>query len=721
MNKKQVLTIGLTALLVFGGISAYTYQAAFTAALDYTRNGDADRDGMPTRFEQKHGLDPLRDDRFEDLDADGKFNVDEYHEGLSPSNPDSDGDRLADGIDRAPTDARGLAMSTQFDPGLLWARIPLDLTRLECQSRAATRIPLVHTFELGGWKDRGCIESPDAVGAHATSLHPVADTPWRYLDVDPEGPQIGPITEPRVYKDEDGLVHYEIKYTAIRERFFANVANTELTELRDSDGQPYQYKTFNIVVPANPAQFVTVELQGYAGHDLPIGFDVRFYSSNDYQPNIYESRSVVMAYRSDGGAFQADIPLPSTLAPGSHVLFLMPFLIDPNLERVMAPTDFAIYNVNQRVLEGVIFNATVSHSPLLDGVPPGAEGVEAATPEDLAKYVAAAELDLANLSKVATLVESFAVIGVIPDAKVGLSTSLGGFESKRLAGAKGIVVTHEQGGKYHVATRSASLLNNEQGLRLVTRTTTESFTKLPPRYAEYAGKGLVESSAHAVAVAAEIGASAQAVVHRAEADTAHAGIEKLRAGFGGTRTALDEVDPKGGFAKTALRSTGVAVLVLDVVAMNRYWEQISQSTNPIDTARAWGLLIATGVSAATIVLPFSPFSAAVAAIVAIAAQFLLDSAFYEQALDKTLGAVKAVSGQIPDSDQRAIFARAVADFAPIARAANAPLFVGQFDDHGNAVTPAVFLLPQGKVGMTAQLVVFGFLSLLVLVALSRRG
>lgn len=721
MNKKQFLAVAIAALLVLGGISAYSYREAFVIFMDSLRDGDADGDGMPTRFEKAHGLDPLRNDSYEDLDGDAKFNLDEYFEGLPPNNPDHDGDHLADGIDRAPKDATRLNMTTAFEPGLLWAEIPLDVTRLECESRSATRIPLIHSFELGDWERRGCIESPRATGVHAAALHRVANTPWEYLDIDLEGHRAGAVGAPKVYKEKDGFVHYEIKYTGVRERFLADIANNMPTDLLDSEGHPYTYATFDVAIPESPAPFVTFELQGFSGHAEALGFDVRFYADRDYRPGVFEDRSVTIAQHIDGGTFQADIPLPPSLTPGRHVLFVMPFLLDEELGMMRAPRDFAIYNAYQRILDAIVLNTTTDGTPLLDGVPPGAQGIYAASAEELANYAAAQPLDLESVNKVATLVESFAVIGVIPDARVGASASVGYLESARLAGAKGIVVTHETGGKYHVATRSAALVNGENGIRLVTRSTSESFTKLPPRYAEYAGKGIVESSAHAVAVASEIGASAQTVIYRADGDTAKASLEKIRAGFRGSHTALDELDPRAGLAKTALRVAGGGLLVLDIIAMNRHWEEAISATDPLHAAKAWGLFISSGVSAAAVVLPFSPFVTAVAALIAIAAQSLLDPAFYAEVLEKSQGAIQAVSGNIPDSDQRAAFASATRHFAPLAHAANAPLFVGQFDDQGNAVTPAAFMLPQGKVGTTPQLLLIGLFALAAMALISRRG
>lgn len=721
MNKKKLLAIGLAAFLISGGISAYAYRNAILTLLDYARDGDADGDGMPTRYEQRFGLDPLADDRYEDLDADAKFNFDEFREGLYPNQADSDGDSLADGVDRAPLNGTALPMREIFDSGLLWAHIPLDITRLECRSHAATRVPILYTGDLGVWEDhKGCIESPIATGNHAAALHPVTNTPWHYRDIDLEGHRMGAIGAPKKYADKDGLVHYEVEYSGIRERYGAEIANNQPTPLADESGVAYRFTTFDINVPANPPEHVTFELQGHSGDDNPLAFDVRFYHDRNYEPEAYEDRTVAMAQRYHGGSYQVDIPLPASLTPGPHVLFVMPFLVDAAIKDVSAPTDFAIHNVNQRILEAIVLNATNDSTPLLDGVPTNALGITATSSESLATHLGSTEIPFERWNQAATLVESFAAIGVIPDASVHGTVTLGSPESARLAGAKGVVVTHEAGGKYHVTTRSAALVNDERGVHLVTRSSTESFTRLPPRYAAYAEKGIIESSAHAVAVATEIGADAQAVTRKAEAETVEAGLEKLRAGFGGTHTALDELNPKAVFAKTAFRVAGSGLFILDLITMDRHWDEAMHAAGPIEAAKAWGLFIATGVSAATIVLPFSPFVAAIAAIIAIAAEALLDPAFYAQVIGKATGAIQAVGGRIPDSDQRALFARATREFEPIARAANAPLFVGQVDVEGNGVTPAAFALPQGKVGMFPQLLVIGLIGLAVAAMLSGR-
>ena len=720
MDKKKLLALCLAAFLVLGSISAYAYRGALLVFLDGLRDGDADGDGMPTRYEQRFDLDPLSDDRYEDKDADGRFNFDEFLEGLHPANPDTDGDHLADGMDRAPKDADALPLREDFDPGLLWGPVPLDLTRLECRSRAAHRVPLVYEFDLGPWKEHaGCIESPLATRNHAAALHPVENTPWTYLAINPERERLGPLGGPRVYADKDGFVHYEVEYTGIRERFQAEIANNRPAGIRDASGNAYRFATFNLDVPANPVCHLTFELQGYSGHDAPLAFDVRFYASEQYEPKVFEERSIVMAQRAEGGSFQADIPLPPTLTEGRHVLFVMPFLVDADLQRPSAPTAFAIHNANQRMLDALILNVTNAEAALMDGVPADARGFHTASETELANALASDGIDLARWNQAATLVESFAAIGVIPDASVHSSVRIGSPESTRLANAKGVVVTHEQGGKYHVATRSAALVNDEGGLRLVTRSTSETFTKLPARYAQYAEKGVVESSAHAVAVATEIGADAQTIIRRGEAETVEASLEKLRAGFGSSRTALDELNPKATFAKTAFRVAGSGLLILDLLAMGRHWEAATHATSALDASTAWGLFISTGLSAATIVLPFSPFALAIAAILAVAFEALLDPAFYKEVLDKMGGALQAVGGLIPEPDQRALFVRAAHDFAPMASAQNAPLFVGQFDEQGNAVTPAAFALSQEKVGFLPQLLIVALIGALVVVGLRR--
>ena len=60
---------------------------------------DADGDGMPDSYEDRHGLDPGTDDSMEDLDMDGVANLEEYNNFTDPNDPDTDGDGLDDGAE----------------------------------------------------------------------------------------------------------------------------------------------------------------------------------------------------------------------------------------------------------------------------------------------------------------------------------------------------------------------------------------------------------------------------------------------------------------------------------------------------------------------------------------------------------------------------------------------------------------------------------------------
>jgi hypothetical protein len=57
---------------------------------------DADIDNLPNYYEYRYGLDPTKNDSFEDLDNDGLKNLVEYRIGTNPNHPDSDGDGFTD-------------------------------------------------------------------------------------------------------------------------------------------------------------------------------------------------------------------------------------------------------------------------------------------------------------------------------------------------------------------------------------------------------------------------------------------------------------------------------------------------------------------------------------------------------------------------------------------------------------------------------------------------
>ena len=81
--------------------------------------GDRDGDGMPNRWETRHGLNPDRADGTADLDHDGLSNLGEYRHGGDPADQDTDndgdddGDEVHDGsrstrIDDRDTDGDGI-------------------------------------------------------------------------------------------------------------------------------------------------------------------------------------------------------------------------------------------------------------------------------------------------------------------------------------------------------------------------------------------------------------------------------------------------------------------------------------------------------------------------------------------------------------------------------------------------------------------------------------
>jgi hypothetical protein len=84
----------LKAILTAGGVES-TKETTFTYAMSLF---DSDYDGMPTEWENAHGLDPNNpDDAGLDPDNDGLTNIEEYWSGTDPKNPDTDNDGMDDG------------------------------------------------------------------------------------------------------------------------------------------------------------------------------------------------------------------------------------------------------------------------------------------------------------------------------------------------------------------------------------------------------------------------------------------------------------------------------------------------------------------------------------------------------------------------------------------------------------------------------------------------
>jgi hypothetical protein len=84
------------ALLLAAGALALSSVVLTANAADAAR-GDRDGDGMPNRWEARHGLDPDRADAGRDRDRDGLSNLGEYRHGGDPADEDTDRDGDDDG------------------------------------------------------------------------------------------------------------------------------------------------------------------------------------------------------------------------------------------------------------------------------------------------------------------------------------------------------------------------------------------------------------------------------------------------------------------------------------------------------------------------------------------------------------------------------------------------------------------------------------------------
>lgn len=85
----RLVALATAAVLALGG-SAFLGSSAAAA-------GDRDGDGMPSRWETRHGLNPARGDARQDKDHDGLRNLAEYRLHLDPVDEDSDNDGADDG------------------------------------------------------------------------------------------------------------------------------------------------------------------------------------------------------------------------------------------------------------------------------------------------------------------------------------------------------------------------------------------------------------------------------------------------------------------------------------------------------------------------------------------------------------------------------------------------------------------------------------------------
>lgn len=83
------LAVAAISALIISGAATATAQAA---------TGDADRDGIPTRWEKSHGMNPWRAaDALADFDRDGLKNLGEYRQGGLLRDEDTDNDGADDG------------------------------------------------------------------------------------------------------------------------------------------------------------------------------------------------------------------------------------------------------------------------------------------------------------------------------------------------------------------------------------------------------------------------------------------------------------------------------------------------------------------------------------------------------------------------------------------------------------------------------------------------
>jgi len=101
-------------------LSAIALSSAALSLPSYAASGDRDHDGMPNRWEARHGLDPDRANGDRDKDHDGLRNLQEYRRHAHPLDEDTDGDGHDDGdeVGDGSRDTRVLVRDTD-DDGIL--------------------------------------------------------------------------------------------------------------------------------------------------------------------------------------------------------------------------------------------------------------------------------------------------------------------------------------------------------------------------------------------------------------------------------------------------------------------------------------------------------------------------------------------------------------------------------------------------------------------------
>jgi hypothetical protein len=127
-------------LLSTAAIAAVAIPAAGAAT---HRSSDRDHDGMPTRWEQSHGLNAHRNDARKDRDHDGLRNLAEFKAGTNPNDADTDNDGIRDGAEDAGTVvsfAGGVLTLKEFSGATITGTVT-DATEIECDGdgRASER------------------------------------------------------------------------------------------------------------------------------------------------------------------------------------------------------------------------------------------------------------------------------------------------------------------------------------------------------------------------------------------------------------------------------------------------------------------------------------------------------------------------------------------------------------------------------------------------------